>query len=92
MADHPLRYPPIAPKGPDTEPPAPSRSPDEIRTKRASTACGECKQRRTKVLQSYTSLRPMSLPSISHYAAPRLLLPHVSWKSQATGVYNFKVY
>lgn len=48
MADHPLRYPPIAPKGPDTELPAPSRSPDEIRTKRASTACGECKQRRTK--------------------------------------------
>ncbi|KAL4922879.1 hypothetical protein BDW62DRAFT_171931 [Aspergillus aurantiobrunneus] len=40
----------IAPKGTEfeIEPPTTSRSHEDNRTKRASTACGECKQRRTK--------------------------------------------
>ncbi|KAL4874781.1 hypothetical protein BJY04DRAFT_174641 [Aspergillus karnatakaensis] len=37
----------IAPRT-GTEPPTASRSPDENKTKRATTACGECKHRRTK--------------------------------------------
>ncbi|KAL4979788.1 hypothetical protein BDW66DRAFT_96241 [Aspergillus desertorum] len=50
MIDFPLRnnLRPLAPKGPDTEARPMSRSPEETRTKRASTACSECKLRRTK--------------------------------------------
>ncbi|KAL5043310.1 hypothetical protein BDW71DRAFT_199943 [Aspergillus fruticulosus] len=50
MVDHSMRnnLRPLAPKGPDTEARPTSRSPEETRTKRASTACGECKLRRTK--------------------------------------------
>ncbi|KAL4787287.1 hypothetical protein BJX76DRAFT_19566 [Aspergillus varians] len=50
MGDQPPRqaFRSIAPKGTETEVPTTSRSPEDTRTKRASTACGECKQRRTK--------------------------------------------
>ncbi|KAL4911053.1 hypothetical protein BDW74DRAFT_5220 [Aspergillus multicolor] len=50
MVDHSPRnnLRPLAPKGPDADGRQPSRCPEDGRTKRASTACGECKLRRTK--------------------------------------------
>ncbi|KAL4949495.1 hypothetical protein BDW69DRAFT_74365 [Aspergillus filifer] len=45
----PSQYRVLAPRPPETETPATSLSPPEgTRTRRASTACGECKQRRIK--------------------------------------------
>ncbi|GKZ37299.1 hypothetical protein AbraIFM66950_008785 [Aspergillus brasiliensis] len=49
---------PIAPRR-IPEPPTPAAAPEEGKIKRASTACGECKRRRTKVKT------PLPLPSLA---------------------------
>ncbi|KAL3460280.1 hypothetical protein BJX64DRAFT_188389 [Aspergillus heterothallicus] len=54
-------YRPLAPKV-GADPPTPNRGAEDNRSKRSSTACSECKQRRIKVLQRSQELLSTSLP------------------------------
>ncbi|PWY91813.1 hypothetical protein BO94DRAFT_380387 [Aspergillus sclerotioniger CBS 115572] len=83
---------PIAPRR-VPEPPAPASAPEEGKIKRASTACGECKRRRTKVNPGPARLLQWPSPpggnglsllmhvdvSVAHIESPCLALPVLTW-------------